>query len=88
MDNITFSDKPNGTIVEFEKLLNKESKILEAGCGEGQNVIYLAKQEYQNIDAFDLSENGISKLKKLCEMQSVQPKHFHASNKFAARKIK
>lgn len=72
MDNITFSNKPNGTIVKFEKLLNKESKILEAGCGEGQNVIYLAKQGYRNIDAFDLSENGIFKLKKLCEMQSVQ----------------
>lgn len=71
LDNITFSDEPNGTIKEFENLLHKESEILEAGCGEGQNVLYLAKQGYQNIDAFDLSENGILKLKKLCGIHSV-----------------
>lgn len=35
---------------------------LEAGCGEGQNVLYLARQGYSDIDAFDLSENGIAKV--------------------------
>ena len=57
-DIITFSVKPNLTIKEFEHLLSKQSKILEAGCGEGQNAIYLAQQGYCNTDAFDLSENG------------------------------
>lgn len=66
LDNITFSNEPNSTVKEFENLLHKESEILEAGCGEGQNVLYLAKQGCQNIDAYDLSENGILKLKKLC----------------------
>lgn len=72
LDNITFSNEPNGTVKEFENLLHKESEILEVGCGEGQNVLYLAKQGYQNIDAFDLSENGILKLKKLCGIHSVK----------------
>lgn len=72
LDHITFSNQPNGTVKEFEKLLPKEAKILEAGCGEGQKVLYLAKQGYQNIDAFDLSENGILKLKKLCGIHSVE----------------
>ena len=72
LDHITFSNEPNGTVKEFEKLLPKEARILEAGCGEGQNVLYLAKQGYQNIDAFDLSENGILKLKKLCGIHSVE----------------
>lgn len=72
LDHITFSNEPNRTVKEFEKLLNKDSEILEVGCGEGQNVLYLAKQGYQNIDAFDLSENGILKLKKLCGMHSVK----------------
>ena len=35
-------------------------------------MLYLAKQGYQNIDAFDLSENGILKLKKLCGIHSVE----------------
>lgn len=72
LDHITFSNEPNSTVKEFEKLLNKDSEILEVGCGEGQNVLYLARQGYQNIDAFDLSENGILKLKKLCGMHSVE----------------
>lgn len=35
-----FSTEPNGTLKEFEHLFKKESKIIEAGCGEGQNVLY------------------------------------------------
>ncbi len=70
-DVMTFSVEPNRTIKEFEHLLKKQSAILEAGCGEGQNVLYLAKQGYCNIDAFDISESGISKLKRLCEINGV-----------------
>lgn len=72
IDDITFSNEPNGTVKEFETLLHKHSKILEVGCGEGQNVLYLAEQGYKNIDAFDLSENGILKLKKLCNIHSLE----------------
>ena len=71
-DNVmTFSVEPNRTIKEFESLLKKQSNILEVGCGEGQNVLYLAKQGYKNIDAFDISETGILKLKRLCEISRV-----------------
>lgn len=76
MENITFSSKPNKTIQEIEELLKKDCNILEVGCGEGQNVLYLAKKGYCNIDAFDLSEYGIAKLKKLCEMQEVDMNAF------------
>ena len=76
-DNImTFSVEPNRTIKEFEHLLKKQSCILEVGCGEGQNVLYLAKQGYCNIDAFDISESGISKLRKLCEMNHLDVNAF------------
>lgn len=75
-DVMTFSVEPNRTIKEFEQLLKKQSNILEAGCGEGQNVLYLAKQGYCNIDAFDISEAGISKLKRLCEISGVDVNAF------------
>lgn len=72
VDNVmTFSAKPNKTLTEIEPLLNKNADILEVGCGEGQNVLYLAKQGFCNIDAFDISDAGISKLKKLCEINDV-----------------
>lgn len=71
-DVITFSVQPNPTVKEFEYLMSKESNILEVGCGEGQNAIYLAQQGYSNVDAFDLSENGIDKLKSRCEILDIQ----------------
>lgn len=71
LEDITFSSEPNATLKEFEHLLHRQSAVLEAGCGEGQNVLYLAKQGYSDIDAFDLSEKGIAKLKRLCEVQGV-----------------
>lgn len=71
MDTITFSENPNATIKEFEHLFDKDWNILEVGCGEGQNVLYLAKQGYTEVDAFDISENGIKKLRKKCEIQGV-----------------
>lgn len=75
-DGRAFSVQPNRTLQEFEHLLQKQSNILEAGCGEGQNVLYLAKQGYRNIDAFDLSEAGIAKLKRLCQMNGVHVNAF------------
>ena len=67
-----FPAEPNGTILEFEHFLKKNSAILEAGCGEGQNVRYLAENGYSDIDAFDLSEAGISKLIRICERDGLR----------------
>lgn len=64
-DVFTFGSEPNNTIIEFEHLFNKPSNILDVGCGDGKNSLYLAKQGFSNIDAFDLSENAINKLKRL-----------------------
>lgn len=76
-DTITFSSKPNVTITEFEHLINTQSNVLEAGCGEGKNAIYLAQKGY-NVDAFDLSEYGIAKLKRRGELSNVQVNAFVA----------
>lgn len=71
-DNImAFPIQPNKTVVEYEHLLGKNAAVLEAGCGEGQNVLYLAKRGFVNIDAFDISKAGIAKLKRLCEVNGV-----------------
>ena len=68
---MAFPIEPNKTVTEYEHLLNKDAAVLEAGCGEGQNVLYLAKQGFHSIDAFDISEVGIAKLKRLCEVNGV-----------------
>lgn len=73
-----FSSEPNATIKEFEHLLSKQSRIIDIGCGEGQNAFYFAKQGYFNVDAFDISEHGIAKLKRRCERENVQLNAFTA----------
>ncbi|MCM1386189.1 MAG: methyltransferase domain-containing protein [Bacillus sp. (in: Bacteria)] len=76
-DTITFSNKPNPTITEFEHFIDNSSRILDVGCGEGQNAIYLAQQGHY-VDAFDLSEHGIAKLKHRCELSNAQVNAFAA----------
>lgn len=73
-----FSSEPNATIKEIEHLLNKQSKVIDVGCGEGQNAFYFAKQGYCNVDAFDISKHGIAKLKRRCERENVQLNAFTA----------
>ncbi len=77
LDTNTFSNEPNITITEFEHFLSARSKVLEAGCGEGQNAIYLARKGH-HVDAFDLSEYGIAKLKHRCELFHTQVNAFVA----------
>lgn len=76
-DTTAFSNNPNSTITEFEHLINNQSKVLEVGCGEGQNAIYLA-QKGHHVDAFDLSEYGIAKLKYRCKLSNAQVNAFVA----------
>ena len=64
-DIFTFGSEPNNTIIEFENLFNKFGNVLDVGCGDGKNSLYFAKQGFSNIDAFDLSDNAIKKLKRL-----------------------
>lgn len=67
----TFSVKPNQTIVEFEPLLNRQSSALDVGCGEGQNALYLARQGWTDVEAFDLSESGIEKVRQRRETEGL-----------------
>lgn len=76
ISNVTFSIEPNMSVTEFENLFDKQWKVLDVGCGEGQNALYLAKQGFINVSAFDLSENGINKLRVLADANNVKLKSF------------
>jgi len=48
-------------------------KALDIGCGEGRNAIYLAEMGL-DVDAFDISETGIDKLKRIAVEKGVKVK--------------
>lgn len=53
---------------------SKEKKVLDIGCGEGKDAVYMAQQGY-DVSAFDLTENGIRKTLALADRRNV---HIHA----------
>ena len=68
----TFGNQPNQSITAIENLLDKSGRVLDVGCGDGKNSLYLAKQGFRNIDAFDLSVNAIEKLRRLAVAHSLE----------------
>lgn len=55
---------PSPEIVEIAPALRRKSLVVELGCGEGRNALYLAQLGHRVI-ATDISEAAISKLNRL-----------------------
>ncbi len=71
----TFSKGPTADVKEHYEKFPKNSLVLDVGCGEGRNAIFMAKLG-NIVDAFDLSENGIAKAKRIAEFEKVQVNFF------------
>ena len=56
---------------------NKQLKILDIGCGEGKDAVFLARCGY-DVSAFDLSETGVEKTKLLAKRANVNVNVFKA----------
>ena len=70
-DVATFGTGPNPAIEERWPTFAKNGAILDVGCGEGKNAIFLAQKGFV-VDAFDVSESGIEKLKRLALKNHVR----------------
>jgi len=53
-------------------------KVLDIGCGEGKDAVFLARCGY-DVSAFDISEAGLEKTKRLAEKACVPVKVFRAN---------
>ena len=71
-DNVTtFGTKPNQAVEGLWRSFEKNWSILDVGCGEGKNVIFLAENGFKDVNAFDISETGIEKLLKIALTKKV-----------------
>ncbi len=70
---------PNRICYDIMKLLPpvKAYRVLDIGCGEGKDAVFLAKCGYA-VTAFDISEQGIEKAKRLAEHNHVELTLFKA----------
>lgn len=66
----TFSKGPTEDVRTFFEGVRTPLRILDAGCGEGRNALYLAEKGHQ-VEGFDLSEAGIAKARKLAAARSL-----------------
>jgi len=77
-DVSTFSKGPTVDVAEYFHLLKPRSLVLDVGCGEGRNSIFLAEKGHI-VDAFDLSEAGVRKAKKIADARGLTI-HFFAQD--------
>lgn len=70
---------PNDTCYDIMKILPpiKAYRVLDIGCGEGKDAVFFAKCGYA-VTAFDRSEQGIEKAKRLAEYNKVDVRFFKA----------
>lgn len=57
-------------IIELAETLLGEGRVLDMGCGEGRNALFLAGAGF-TVDAFDISEQGIDKLLATAERMEI-----------------
>lgn len=71
--------RPSLTCFEVLKRMppDRPLRLLDIGCGEGRNAVFFARNGY-DVTAFDLSEQGVEKTKRLAERASVPVTAFQA----------
>lgn len=75
LDVSTFSKGPTLDVNEFFELFPQNATVLDVGCGEGRNSIFMASLG-NDVDAFDLSENGIKKAKYIARQRGLHINYF------------
>ncbi len=69
-DDYVFGTEPNEYLRDHAQLWRQGSRVLCVADGEGRNSVWLAGQGMR-VDAFDISEVGVSKARKLSAAAGV-----------------
>ncbi len=52
---------PSAEIIRLAGILPQGSNVLDVGCGDGRNALFLAERGFR-VDCFDISDAGIARL--------------------------
>lgn len=66
--------KPSKLVEEILKY-KKSGSVLDLGCGEGRNALFLAKKGF-DVTGIDISKEGIKKLERIAKEYNVKIKSF------------
>lgn len=71
--------KPNDLCYEIMRMMppTKPYKVLDIGCGEGKDAVFLARNGY-DVTAFDAAETGLQKARELAALHGVSVDFFKA----------
>lgn len=71
--------EPNKVCYQVLQIMppTKRLKLLDIGCGEGKDAVFFARNGY-DVTAFDVSDAGIEKTKKLADQTGVHVNVFKA----------
>lgn len=74
--------QPSEMCFEVMKLIppTKTVRVLDIGCGEGKDAVFFAKNGYK-VSAFDITQSGVDKAKRLAEKHRVSVNFFKADVK-------
>ncbi len=62
-----FGSSPNQVVEQNCRLFKGDWRVLDAGCGESRDLIYLARSGFKSLYGFDISPAAIEKSRKLAE---------------------
>lgn len=71
--------RPSNTCFEVLRCMppDRHLRVLDIGCGEGRNAVFFARNGYE-VHAFDISEKGLEKTKRLAQQAGVSVRTFQA----------
>ncbi len=80
-EGFTYGSKPNVFVAQQAERLAPGSEVVELGCGEGRNAVWLAEQGHR-VTAIDYSEAGLEKAAALADEHGVEVEFVQADLAF------